>query len=121
MRNVKNTMQRYRRRESCWKALILNRIEEYKEIKKKIQDNENNKKKIHEELESLKKKSIELESSILEHRRPAEELNNDLLHYLGHGELQLEIKDTGYRLMRGNEPAKELSEGETTALALLFF
>lgn len=109
------------KRELLEKHLVLNRIEEYKEIKKKIQDDENNKKKIYEELKALKEKSIELESSIMEHRRPAEELNKDLLHYLGHGELQLEIRDTGYRLMRGNKPAKELSEGESTALALLYF
>ena len=36
----------------------------------------------------------------MEHRRPAEELNDDLRSYLGHGELRLEIKDTGYTIMR---------------------
>ena len=62
-----------------------------------------------------------LEREIVEHRRPAEELNDDLRKYLGHHELCLEIKETGYTITRGGVPAVPLSEGETTAIALLYF
>jgi wobble nucleotide-excising tRNase len=62
-----------------------------------------------------------IEEEIIEHRRPAEDLNNDLREYLGHGELQLAVKDTGYTITRNGEPAEMLSEGETTAIALLYF
>ncbi len=62
-----------------------------------------------------------LEREIVEHRQPAEELNNDLRNYLGHGELHLEVKDTGYEFMRNGVSADSLSEGERTALALLYF
>jgi len=62
-----------------------------------------------------------LEREIVEHRQPAEELNDDLRKYLGHDELRLEVKDTGYALMRQGVPADALSEGERTALALLYF
>ncbi len=62
-----------------------------------------------------------LEREIVEHRRPAEELNDDLRKYLGHGELQLAIMDTGYSIMRNGVPADMLSEGEMTAIALLYF
>ena len=62
-----------------------------------------------------------LEWEIVEHRRPAEELNDDLCKYLGHHELCLEIKETGYTIKRGGVPALPLSEGETTAIALLYF
>ena len=62
-----------------------------------------------------------LEREIVEHRKPAEELNDDLRKYLGHGELSLDIKDTGYTLMRRGRPAHTVSEGETTAIALLYF
>jgi wobble nucleotide-excising tRNase len=62
-----------------------------------------------------------LEREIVEHRQPAEELNEDLRKYLGHGELRLEVKDTGYTLMRHGLAADSLSEGERTALALLYF
>lgn len=62
-----------------------------------------------------------LERDIVEHRQPAEELNDDLRNYLGHGELHLEVKETGYEFMRNGVPADSLSEGERTALALLYF
>ena len=62
-----------------------------------------------------------LESEIVEHRRPAEELNEDLRKYLGHQELCLAIKETGYTITRGGVPAQSLSEGESTAIALLYF
>lgn len=62
-----------------------------------------------------------LEREIIEHRQPAEELNQDLHSYLGHAELQLDIKDTGYTITRNGTPARSLSEGEITAIALLYF
>lgn len=62
-----------------------------------------------------------LERDIIEHRQPAEELNDELRKYLGHDELRLETKDTGYIITRNGEPAYALSEGEMTAIALLYF
>ena len=62
-----------------------------------------------------------LEREIVEHRQPAEDLNNDLNNYLGHDELHLKVKNTGYVFMRNGVPADSLSEGERTALALLYF
>lgn len=62
-----------------------------------------------------------LEREIRQHQQPAEELNADLRGYLGHGELQLAIKETGYAITRNEVPAQMLSEGETTAISLLYF
>lgn len=62
-----------------------------------------------------------IEREIVEHRRPAEELNQELRAYLGRDELQFEVKDTGYALTRGGQHALHLSEGERTAIAFLYF
>lgn len=62
-----------------------------------------------------------LERQIVEHRQPAEELNEDLRTYLGHGDLGLKIRETGYTVTRGGVTASTVSEGETTAIALLYF
>lgn len=62
-----------------------------------------------------------LEREIVEHRQPAEELNEELRKYLGHDELRLQVKETGYQLHRNGQLAEALSEGERTALALLYF
>ena len=61
------------------------------------------------------------ERAILEHRRPAEELNRELHLYLGHSELQFDVKETGYEITRNGVRAESLSEGEKTAIALLYF
>lgn len=73
------------------------------------------------ELKRLDDEIARLEREIVEHRQPAEELNTDLRNYLGHSELRLEIKATGYTIMRHDAPAVSLSEGEMTAIALLYF
>lgn len=73
------------------------------------------------ELERLKTAILQLEREIMEHRKPAEDLNADLRNYLGHGELSLEVKETGYIITRNAIAAQRLSEGETTAIALLYF
>lgn len=69
----------------------------------------------------LEEKIFNIERDIKEHRRPAEELNQKLKAYLGHGELTFEVKDTGYALSRNGNPALDLSEGERTAIAFLYF
>ncbi len=63
----------------------------------------------------------ELERAILEHRRPADELTEELRAYLGRDEMRFEVKGTGYALTRGGQPVSHLSEGERTAIAFLYF
>ena len=74
-----------------------------------------------QEVRHLDREIAKLEGEIVEHRQPAEELNEDLRNYLGHNELCLEIKENGYAMTRGGVQAESLSEGETTAIALLYF
>ena len=74
-----------------------------------------------QEVQRLDGEIAKLEREIVEHRQPAEDLNEDLRKYLGHGELCLEIKETGYTITRGGVSACTVSEGETTAIALLYF
>jgi len=73
------------------------------------------------EVQRLDDEITRLEREIVEHRQPADELNEELRKYLGHDELRLDVKDTGYTITRGGEPALALSEGEMTAIALLYF
>jgi wobble nucleotide-excising tRNase len=62
-----------------------------------------------------------LEREVVEHRRPAEELNEELTSYLGRSELRFEVKENGYSILRDAFPARHLSEGERTAIAFLYF
>jgi len=76
---------------------------------------------INDRIAGIQDQIRKLEAKIRQHQRPAEELNKELKSYLGHGELEFAIKDTGYTISRRGEPAASLSEGETTAIALLYF
>jgi wobble nucleotide-excising tRNase len=69
----------------------------------------------------LQKQIDTLERAILEHRRPADELTEELCAYLGRDELRFEVKGNGYALTRGGQPVSHLSEGERTAIAFLYF
>ena len=62
-----------------------------------------------------------LERQILEHRRPADELTDELRTYLGRDELRFEVKGSGYSLTRGGQAVSHLSEGERTAIVFLYF
>ena len=102
-------------------SMIADSIDEYVGLVDAVDNSrrgvELNERKGREILENVHR----LEREIVEHRRPAEELNDDLKRYLGHGELRMDVRDTGYVLMRGDAVANSLSDGERTALALLYF
>ena len=76
---------------------------------------------IESELKRIGAEVIAKEQAILEHRRPAAELNRELNQYLGHDEVQFSVKETGYEITRSGVAAKSLSEGEKTAISLLYF
>lgn len=53
--------------------------------------------------------------------RPAEELTQEMAAYLGREELKFEVRGNGYVITRGDYPALNLSEGEKTAIAFIYF
>ncbi len=74
-----------------------------------------------DKVKRLNEDIVALETEIIEHRRPASELNVELTAYLGHSELQFEVSDTGYAVSRSGNPAEGLSDGEKSSIALLYF
>ena len=108
-------------RESLAADMIAESLLEFESLKNEFQKSKSEATEASDEVVRLEQEIAQLEQEIVEHRRPAAELNEDLRKYLGHGELQLEVKDTGYVITRGGEPAQALSEGEVTAVALLYF
>lgn len=108
-------------RKKLEEAMVAETIIDYKNKKESIVSSSATVNSIKEEIEKLNKEIKELEKEIVEHRRPADELNNDLLNYLGHSELKFEVLETGYQITRNGIPATGLSEGEKTAIAFLYF
>ena len=108
-------------RVSIEESLVSESLEEYKEKKNdvvvviaalQLASNKTN---------ELKDKICVIGKDIEEHRRPADQLNTDICSYLGRDELTFEVQGTGYQISRNGTPAKNLSEGEKTAIAFLYF
>lgn len=64
-----------------------------------------------------------LKEKIISHHIPAQQINRDLEQFLGRSDIQLTATDEqeGYQISRNGEVAKDLSEGEKTALAIVYF
>ncbi|MGY4827758.1 AAA family ATPase [Sphaerotilaceae bacterium SBD11-9] len=75
----------------------------------------------HDAALSIKGQITDLEVQIRQHRRPAEELNQEVAAYLGRDELRFNVEQNGYRITRGGHAAMHLSDGERTAIAFLYF
>lgn len=103
------------------KSLVAQRLQDYARLNEEIETLNNKIGEVKTQIEQIKNRQGELERSLREHRRPAEELNQDLASYLGHSEIRFEASETGYRIIRRGTLAKSLSEGEETAIAFLYF
>jgi len=76
---------------------------------------------VQEQRRLLSEEAAELERAIRQHRVPADELNAELRSYLGRDELQFSVEGSGYSITRAGVRASDLSEGEKTAIAFLYF
>ncbi len=108
-------------RERLARGMIAEVLEDFQRLRDAEQQAGNDVKSAEREVQRLDGEITRLEREIVEHRQPADELNEELRQYLGHDELRLDIKETGYAITRGGVPALALSEGEMTAIALLYF
>lgn len=100
---------------------VLEAVPRFGELDKSVEDAKTAIGQVQGKPAEIKASIASIEREIIEHRRPAEELNGELRAYLGRDELKFDIKETGYALSRGGQPASDLSEGERTAIAFLYF
>lgn len=100
---------------------VLKAVSRFDELEKSVTDAKTALDQAKGKPEEIEASIASMEGEIIEYRRPAEELNRELRAYLGQGELKFDIKKTGYALSRGGQPASDLSEGERTAIAFLYF
>lgn len=101
--------------------IVAEWADEYQNLKIQLNKIQASLDDLHQQRTKLVERRCALERDLVDRLRPAEELNGELASYLGHSELQLEVEETGYRITRKGKPADSLSEGERTAIALLYF
>ena len=78
-------------------------------------------KELSDKLDALAESARALDVDSTGHELPAKELNAELASYLGRRDLQFEDKGKGYAVTRSGIVAENLSEGEKTAIAFLYF
>ncbi|MBI4652112.1 AAA family ATPase [Candidatus Desantisbacteria bacterium] len=72
-------------------------------------------------IEGIQKRIIENKNKISTSGTACEEINNQLKTFLGRDELAFEVAEQGYLIKRKGRIAKNLSEGEKTAIAFVYF
>ncbi len=102
-------------------SIVTESIEIYITKRKEIEESDNAIKNIEGLIKDLRSKISDFEQEVIEHRKPADDLNQDLKDYLGHDELSFKVEGSGYLITRNNQVADALSEGEKTAIAFLYF
>jgi hypothetical protein len=102
-------------------SIVADKFDKVIELERKISDADVEARTLEGRISCLQDEVQKLDSEIKEHRRPAEQINADLACYLGRKEISLAVEDAGYRIVRDGEPATNLSEGEKTALAIIYF
>ena len=100
---------------------VADELDEFKRLQTSVEECDAEIKPIKGRMDDLSAKISSLETETTQHGPPAIDLNDDLRQYLGHKELQLKVQDNGYTITRNDILASQLSEGETTAIALLYF
>ena len=96
-------------------------LQEWSGRDKELADLAEAKKQMQDRLNPISGQIAELKRQIRQHLKPATELNREMAAYLGRDELRFEPKENGYMIMRGNQPAMHLSDGERTAIAFIYF
>ena len=108
-------------REKLENSCVAETLSDVLEKEERIESLKKENQSINEDVDKIKTNIAILERDIVEHRRPAEDLNKDLAAYLGRNELQFEIKENGYQIIRDGIIADALSESERTAIGFLYF
>jgi wobble nucleotide-excising tRNase len=101
---------------------IAEATDERSRLFKDLQTCRENEKTSEKAIQKLEEQIKEIKSRVDPHSFSAEQLTKDLRRYLGRDELSFELSGKGYQVVRAGSPnATGLSEGERTAIALLYF
>lgn len=118
-KNVQNVVAEARRQ--LEEGLVMEALVEFRAKTESIKQLDSEITNLQSQTDEATTKISILELAILEQRQPAEELNAELCSYLGRDELKFDFLENGYQIKRHGIAAKNLSEGERTAIAFLYF
>lgn len=100
---------------------VTKALAQYRDYVTTISQIENDAAETNEELTQTAKNIDEIKESLLGHSTVAKELESEVASFLGRDELRFKAEEAGFRITRDGLPAMNLSEGERTAIALVYF
>jgi len=122
--NEKTKSFEEKRRQTAYKlevAIVSKYKDEYNEIKEELENIEREIESLGGEIDKFNSRLEQLEQKLKEHHIAAEQFNSLLEAFLGRKEIVLKTVDDGYRIERNGKIARNLSEGERNAIALVYF
>lgn len=120
VRNAKESLELFYAHKEIKKFKYFERLSEVEKVQKKINE-------LALKLPPLESEIIRLEASLTDEVLGAEEFNTKLHRFLNHSDINLKFdrKNKGYSIIRKigrkEEKARNLSEGEKTAISFVFF
>ena len=96
-------------------------IERYNELSNTLEKCEAEVKSVESQISELEKKINELNSEARDSVEAIRELNREINDYFGHSEIQFKARGSGYTLLRMGNQVRQLSDGEISTIALLYF
>ena len=103
-------------------SIILKLVEEHTKLETAISSESKKIDQSKQEVTALEKEIEETAKTVVDSKIGEAEVNKDLHRFLGRDDIKLkDEEDGGYSIVRNGKKAKYLSEGEKTAIALIYF
>lgn len=96
-------------------------IKRYNELNSTLEKYEAEVRSVESQITELEKKITELNAEARDSVEAIRELNKEISDYFGHSEIQFKARGSGYTLLRMGNQVRQLSDGEISTIALLYF
>jgi wobble nucleotide-excising tRNase len=102
-------------------SIVTKLLDEYRKLEKNISSLEKQTEERGKKITILAKEVEETEAKAIQPKIGENQVNKDLHRFLGREDIKLQYEEDGYSITRGGKKARNLSESEKTAIALIYF
>jgi wobble nucleotide-excising tRNase len=102
-------------------STVATMLEEYRKLENDITTQKEKVETLGKTIATLTKIVEDIEAKVIQPKIGESNVNKDLSRFLGRDDIKLQYEEDGYSITRNGKKAKNLSEGEKTAIALIYF
>lgn len=108
-------------KEKLENSFVVKLLEKWRRLEKDIITINKQLTELVETITTLTNEIKRIEAETIQPKIGEEDVNKDLKRFLGRDDIKLDYEEDGYTIKRNGRIAKNLSEGEKTAIALIYF